>query len=583
MGNVNTQSPIPLSGGGFVAKVDGAYGGGEFAKLTNVEIGNDGTIINRRNIVACGATTPDVWEVRNAIGFIGSLRQFSVAVGTENQLASDINVTMNLWDPNDLPVPEGTDSFHVILRVLEYSDKWYWVTLAYDSETQFYKFYVYWTAEPSADALPNTVSFASLTSVELFSVPLAVGNPFVFGTVFVHKDRLWIVSNHTIWFSKATDFTVFTVPEGGFISIADEHINFAFSLSDSVYILCDKSVYMYTYTVDPNEDAYLRSIATTMGGIIGVAHHSVPYMINRQGVYSIANGNIYRIHEGNFDIGPDNTSFDYRLVSFEDYLVVLRYKRVTFNSVPEYSPKIGYFQGKSWDTNGPNKLDYNLFFLNVEQQSTHVVDFRDSRDSVEPGYVLGLLPVYQTDKTDNYGLHLLTSRHVSGTYPTTDLQYSGSTYIMNSHNDRTIVRDIARLSNGLQRAYKPEIEIVIEGFVPDGNEYLNKKFRNLLIMGTFPDNDFNVSVALNNEVWRGPVGLPGWSSVDSRNPNSARVGINQRGRALSINFRSTNVVPEPLSYEWQRLHLADLRVLWSYAQRLPVHVTETAANMGRDY
>lgn len=550
MANTNIQGVVPLLGSGFVAKRNGNYERGEFKRLVNAEIDGD-VIRNRRSIVATG---PSAFSMVNPFPIIGYNDDYVIVASASQQYAVSRNGHTLLWAPTSLPVPAG--GYHKLVGAFRYNKRNYWLTLEYNPTGPVYNICLYHTTTSLL-----TATFGNLTRTVIVS-----GNAFpIINNFFIHKERLFVGTSTAVYFSKATDPLVFTVPNGGFIGMADAEINYCFALNDTVYILSDNAVHVFSYSVDPNGDGYMRAISNSIGGEWGCSHQSTPFLVNKSGVYSITNLGVEKIHDTEFDVG-DNV-FESKILSFEDYLIVIRRSRINYDGVSEASVTYWNNLGKRFvPGQSGNTFNYNVFFINVSTGSTHVVDFTDSNDTSEKGYVIDAVVNPNRNLEGNYQLFFLTNKLTGGT------SYKGSTYYMNPDREVT-VKDTARNSTDTVVAYKPRIDIEIDSFVPDGNEYLFKKFRNMLVMAKFPSSDFAVKVAYNDSGYgKNSIAV---NNLSQRPHYPARIALNQRGRAISIRFITVNN-DTPLVGNYDYLELSDVRLLWTYTGRIPEFKTVTA-------
>jgi hypothetical protein len=139
-------------------------------------------------------------------------------------------------------------------------------------------------------------------------------------------------------------------------------------------------------------------------------------------------------------------------------------------------------------------------------------------------------------------------------------------------------KDIIKSNAGADTTYRPKFIVEIEGYVPDGNRYMMKKFRSVEIQGIFPqDNsaqDFFVSFAPESKAY--PVDVPGFiidtpPAID-RPHYPHRIGVNVRGRFISLRIAvgDTLLLPD-VTNNWKYFEISDIRFLWSYVGRGPIH------------
>lgn len=555
MANTNIQGVINLNGPGFVAKKDGNYRPGEFKRLHNAELW-DGVVRQRRNIHATGEYLGISASISNPEHFIGNLGSTSLVVSKTEQRAISWDSDFTLWSPTSLPVDASSGSFHKITGFIEYNAKYYWTTHEYKSDTKTHTYSVY---HSSATKGTGTL-FSDLTRV-VFTTKVDTATPatprhFRMHSIFLFKDRLWFAVGDTLYFSKATDPTVITVPDGGFFRIPDQRINQAFPHRDSVYLLTNNSIYSMSYSYDVNEDGYLRPLTQVMGAEWGVVHESTPYVVNRRGVYVINGTGVDKVIDTDKFDRADNV-YNSKLVSFDKYLIVIRRERAAYHTTP------GNHEGWHWDLSQKywwNTDAYNVFFVNTDNGATHTVDIWDQMDNYptdQPGIIIDAITNPTPDNDGNTWVYFLTNVKRSGSY-----NFKGFTYGMNTQTN-TDVFDEVRTGAGAVERKRPRYDVEISSYVPDGNEYMWQKFRTALVMGIFPETGLQIQFALDNQPYRTALNL---SDADRNRPhNPHRFPLNQRGHALSVQIFSDSVVLPTGKYEsWQ---LSDLRVLWSYTGR----------------
>lgn len=575
MTNTNIQGAVQLNGPGFVARRKGNFKPGEYMRLVNAELDRDGAVVNRRNIVNVGGLA-NATSFGSCFPIIGTHDDgIIVASATVHRYLPPNTAPVTLWAPTALPVPVG--GWHKIMGYFQYNKTSYWLTCDFDPNaagglTQ-YRFYIYSIATPFNGL--NTIAFASLTKTTIISATFATP---IMTSFFIHKERLFISTADSLYFSAATNPLDFTVPNGGFINFPNKTIKHAFSLSDTIYILCNSSVHVYTYSTDPNNDAYLRTIIDNMGGDWGCVHKSTPYIINNTGIYAISNGNVSKIHDAQFDVGDD--AYQHKILSFEDYLVVIRRQSINYDGIASSDAQYFNKESKAFTPGlSNNTLGYNVFFINTELGSTHVVDFTECNEVANKGYIVDAIFNPVKDFYGNYKLYFMTNKYLSTNGAATT--YVSSWYYMDLKRG-VFCKDVSRDYSNVLRAYKPRICVEIDSYSPDGMEYLIKKFRNLLMEAKFPKADFGVEIAFDND----PYPVNGYDPLPNENfPNQrpyfpARVAINQRARTISIKLRTNNdFVPlADVNTVYDQFELSDMRVLYTYTGRGPELTTLTLAN-----
>jgi hypothetical protein len=125
---------------------------------------------------------------------------------------------------------------------------------------------------------------------------------------FIWKDRLWVVNydDGIIYYSKATDPTNFTAPDGGFFKLGGnsggDPINDVVVYSDTLLIFQRNAYYQFQFTSDPATDGYLREVSSETGAYTVLLHEDRLYVANPNGVFQYINGSFVDIAQlMNFD------------------------------------------------------------------------------------------------------------------------------------------------------------------------------------------------------------------------------------------------------------------------------------------
>lgn len=112
---------------------------------------------------------------------------------------------------------------------------------------------------------------------------------------FILKDRLFIVRKGTseLFFSKATDFTVWAAPDGGVIQINpgdNSPITKVVSLNNQVVIFKRDSTYILSFTNNPTGDGVVRQVSADQGAIDAITYNNEVYCYNARSVFKFVNG-----------------------------------------------------------------------------------------------------------------------------------------------------------------------------------------------------------------------------------------------------------------------------------------------------
>lgn len=595
MVNTNIQSPIPLAGGkGEVYKNHSSYESGEFRELINCEFVGD-VLVNRRPIQSVQQFGDPFTPLDNPIGFIGQVDNRVIALGSGDQFAytqSGSGARHTLWDPNSLPVPAPiASSFHVIRGVFRYNNRYYWITWEWDSDLTTFGTHNICLYHVDAGAGGITgVAFGSLTRTVLFS---STEKGFVFRNWFIFKDRLWISTTKGLYFSKATDPLVFAVPDGGFFKIPDQIINFCLGFRDSIYILCEDSIHLLSYSGDPNNDATLKVISTTEGGSHGCVFEGYFYFVNLTGIYATNGRSIDLVKSG------EEIDLIWRFPTlhvFGENIIILF--RTPYNYLDVTEPSPDQNNPRYYAYLGYNGYEVGMKVLNMRTGSASSWSFSDQEDYVGPeliqdGTICDLLVTPNFDGENTLFL-LSNSKNFITTGP--DLG-RGFVYFMGETRHNNFIPngpvDVPLNWNGEFYLRKINIKINIVKFAPDGTNFLMKKFRFLELMGSTFAKDMDIYVGYD-DVGVAPAGIQEYvgpidiSTTDQGSENSLeppirsiRVPLNQRARSLSIYITTKNplvpldnspTVDDPYHFTFV---LKYMRVLWSYTNRAsPLKVSD---------
>lgn len=114
-------------------------------------------------------------------------------------------------------------------------------------------------------------------------------------SVLVLHDRLLIIDKAAsrIYWSKATDPTVWANPDGGFVDINPgdgEVIHKVLIYGDNLLIFKTNSTYLMSFTSDPATDGVVRQVASDIGGFDAVIFNNEVYCVNARSVFKYVNG-----------------------------------------------------------------------------------------------------------------------------------------------------------------------------------------------------------------------------------------------------------------------------------------------------
>lgn len=112
---------------------------------------------------------------------------------------------------------------------------------------------------------------------------------------FVLKDRLFIVRRSTseLYFSKATDFTVWAAPDGGLVQINpgdNQPITKVVVLNNQIVIFKRDSTYVLSFSTNPTGDGSVRQVSVDQGAIDAITYNNEIYCYNSRSVFKFVNG-----------------------------------------------------------------------------------------------------------------------------------------------------------------------------------------------------------------------------------------------------------------------------------------------------
>ena len=545
----NIQGPIPLIGRGLVHKPKGNYGSGEFSICQNVELVDD-QIVTRRPMQAV-LNSPEVSAFPNPYGIVG--RHVGDLPFREDILFSsgdDVHQTLKLTSgkfdgfgyssTSSTLGSAGIDARRVV-GYFTYNNDDYAIVHVFDSG-----------GSPYIQIRKN----AGLTGTDVL-VTVVTSGTIMFKSFFIYKERLWIVTNEGIYFSKATDPMTWTVPDGGFIRYADASTYSAVPSGDNIYIGTDLSLFVMTYTTDPNTDAYSRMVSSS-GVTDLLSFESTVFGLDKNQFMEVSVNGIARIFELSdvYDVIPE-------------YLVL---RRSADNVLFINQPREGIGGPIGGDPNPysfiPSMLTDEVMCFNIVNQFTSKWTF-SGMDSMYDDFVI--VDAYYME---NMGRTVFLGYSIS----------QGTGFLWYMLDDTKLdTNDVSEYDpssfRGLDHSYGDgtdffafiNVDLEIPSYVPDGSEYRNKKFRSLLFEGTLPPDLFECIFMFDNSDLEVSVPLSEISPVDlpnDRPPHPYRIGINQRAREISIRFKTDHSsIPNPFVYVETSQYfftIRDARLLWTY-------------------
>lgn len=111
---------------------------------------------------------------------------------------------------------------------------------------------------------------------------------------FVVKDRMFVVdwTASTLYWSKATDPTTWTAPDGGSVQISPgdgQVITKVVFINNSIYIFKRNKTFLLTFNTDPSVDGQVVPLSTVRGAHDAIVYNNEIYLVNDQSVYKLVN------------------------------------------------------------------------------------------------------------------------------------------------------------------------------------------------------------------------------------------------------------------------------------------------------
>jgi len=633
--NTNIQSPIPLLGRGYTQKNDKLYEDGEFPILNNLFITEDGGLKSRFGIVSVGVNSSSYGGLftkhyTDIMGFIGSLKLannvipylsgknsfFGLASLSDSTLTTDVK-----WDPETLLAGQTNTKFQIPVKVFTYQDRNIVVTMrANEAGSVITSFDYHWGQQGSGAAVP------ALNLIANRAVP--TGSPDQdFVDAFAWKDRIWLITRDTVYFSgigTIANHQNFTAPVGGFVKYPGR-IKSVERLRDSLYIICEENVYVFTYNADPNTDAVNIVVSDTQGGDSSCIHENTVYFTDGTSLFTVNNGSINKVLDLKVFAQPPRAqmgnctsaniivgkSVSTRLVAYKNKIVLMYYDMHRIGGGIASTPylnrgvKIPFSSNINASINGrgtaPERYEdeyseySNVFMIDMDNGSITKISFRDQREpnTTYNGYIVDAQVV--PDANGDQVLYFMTSAHrrfydavgaeVGTAYSTHNFVYVyrdgkfNDNYPFGGYADQLGVwdsyykADYASQALTFNNKVLIPFMVLIKKFVPDGNEYLMKKFRSILFMGVFPEFtkfmrvfEDTASANVNTDYYN--VAAP----IEMSNPRSYRLPLNQRGRFITLCFKRVSnegANTARVSYPADpvaafHFMLEDARLLWTY-------------------
>lgn len=524
-------APVQLTGRGHVFNSSGVYTPGDYHSLVNMVISPIGSL--KRRPPVHGLKHSSSIQLNKIVGQVGpnvlyssydrvnrlpllyqSSQRFNVKAITLGNI-----VAFRTAIETASAFPAGTKHLTIEGSFL-YNDDIYFILLhsnigvSGSNITYNKKLYVVRGIDYNNISSIDDIGSFDLDATPANFVDFAIENPVFDNTNFkaipldpvagytIFKERAWVASGDTVYFSRATELSKFdVVDDGGFFKFPGEQVKSLVALGDNVYVILSNSVRVINYSTSPNVDSRVTIISDGVGGVDASAYGDTVYVINRYAVYTINGNNFSKVMElpkdyvfssdykrSNSYTTMTNGAFsrDMKLQAFQDGLYFCdrtlvfdsfdasfwntRYARAISDGAIVYRLDLndGHFSSFSFASNisaGVRKVnctaDFRVVSFGYGQQSQDRLYFMGSRLNNSTGYSSFFI-------SDNDGL----------VYGPDD-------------NESAIVSDLGldTYSNdaGTELMVCPiEVDVSVVGFSPDQQFFLQKRWRAIQIQGNLP-------------------------------------------------------------------------------------------------
>lgn len=514
MSNENIQGPVDLAGRGYTYRANDKFQPGEYKALLNVDITDEGTLVNRKPLQGMVHT-----ETQPLQRWIGTLKSKAIAVGEsvagadvswvhvaeQQQITSTPIVNdhhLNLYNHFDAVFGLGVPTWrHAQYEgVFEYNGFNYFIVLySYRDAALAYKQALFTIKvplteyQPSAPSTPATGS----TLIENISVPIPALRSvpeFKVKNFILDRERLWIATKDTVYFSAATNPQNFTAPSGGFFKFPDMNIRKIIALSGIIYVFGDSSVKAIQYTTDPNLDAQVNIVSDHQGCDDAVLVGDTVYMVRPNALYEVRGLNVSKMVDLLLDIkstanGDFNTyQFDLGLKAFNEDLYIIP-RTIYYTSNESDNPQIAY--RVSYSIYDPSFQEIHCFYrMSLSNGSISQYSFPGTYSTPTDGIYIPIED--QLNQRSFIWIHSIPSEagltaHYSYKFNEHPAFYRVSVLDDEVYNNvATIAIDTKYFGGLTMTPMLPAFLIWIRHYSPDNLRYQVKKFRYLLLEADLP-------------------------------------------------------------------------------------------------
>lgn len=364
----NIQGPVELAGAGYTYRPNDKYEPGEYRRLLNMDITNDGTVVNRPS--AQGYLHSPTHQLFRTIGTSSSTAAVTSAgevAGIEDIYYYGYGTGEASWgftssDFNTYFVPLLDSATESIAGTRSSKELQFQGTFKYNDRHYLLVFYTFnivatntkygcllvLSAPGLGTVLPPASTFTyngSILSTESWNISnlnfMLLSRPkFKVPNFILQGERLWFASEDTVYFSAATSPDNFASPSGGFFKFADMNIKKILNVGDLIYVFGDSSIKIIQYATDPNTDARVTNVSGVVGAEDAVVLGDSIYCIKPNALYEVRGTNVSKVMDLKIDfvrtddrpvisradttIHPEDAwSFNLKLEAFNNSLYII--------------------------------------------------------------------------------------------------------------------------------------------------------------------------------------------------------------------------------------------------------------------
>jgi hypothetical protein len=516
---------VPFAGRGQVDNASGVYFPGDYESLRNVIITPEGTL--RKREPAKGLRHDRTVPIHKIIGSWGPhilFSSFDNVGGNPRVLYSSKFTEIKPATLSNLAAFKTTlatqsgyssgTSYVLIEKMFQYLDDMYAVIVHSNKDTVgaittfTRKLYVvkiidYNNATSHSDiviefdlTLANLVSFGTQTTAIDTSAPFRLIPVPPVPNSFTFKERAWVASGDTLYFSKATDVIKFAPgDDGGFFKFPAKVIKDVVALGDLIYVIFEDSIHVITYNTSPNVDAKVSIISSGEGGKSATVYGDTVFVLNHTSIYTVNGTNVSKLLDltvpltstiasvgaTNLNTLTDASVTDLKIVAYKNALYVLA-RRIHYNNASGTIDGINfksdvytiYTTGRmfriSLDNGSCSQYHYSQTVAKWHAADLAVVFFGAG---VEESSRLFVLLANTTEVRYGSIFHSFEGIYSGGLPPSKITDYGLDSFVDEDDETSLTVGPI-------------ECLISIKNIIPDGVGYWQKKWRVLQIQGKLP-------------------------------------------------------------------------------------------------